>query len=88
MNIISKAYFTEPMDLYVEYTDGMKGRVDLADIINHDDYKNIKREINVKNITIADDGDILIDGKVKLCKNATYGILEMKAQMRKLGLEL
>ncbi len=88
MNIVLKAGFEKPMDLYVEYADGMKGKVDLADIINHEDYKNIKRDINVKNITTADDGDILIDGKIKLCRNATYGILAMKAQMKKLGLEL
>lgn len=83
-----KVSFTEPKNLFVEYDDGMKGIISIDDILAHKDYADIKEEIDLKNVSIADDGDLIIDGKIKLCKNATYGIIELKDQMKRLGLEL
>ena len=62
--------------------------VSIDEVLNHKDYADIKDSVDVTQVSLADDGDILIDGKVRLCKRATYGILELKEQMRKLGLEL
>ncbi|RMD49158.1 MAG: hypothetical protein D6830_05480, partial [Ignavibacteria bacterium] len=73
---------------YVEYSDSLSGVIELDDILNHKDYREIKDSVNPRNVGIAEDKDILIDGKIKLCKNATYSILQLKNQMKKLGLEL
>ncbi len=80
--------FAEPNHIFVEYDDGMKGTVSIDDILEHKDYAEIKDEIDIKNVSIAEDGDLMIDGKIRLCKNATYGILQLKEQMKRLGLEL
>ncbi len=80
--------FREPNNLYVEYSDSLSGVIELDDILNHKDYREIKDSVNPRNVGIAEDKDILIDGKIKLCKNATYSILQLKNQMKKLGLEL
>ena len=88
MNTPIKVCLVEPDELYIEYSDGMKGSVKLDDILNHEDYKDIRDKIDASQVKIGGDGDILIGGKVKLCKNAAYGILAMKAQMKRLGLEL
>lgn len=80
--------YSEPRNLFVEYANGVKGTVSVDEVLNHKDYVDIKDTVDVTNVSLAEDGDILIDGKVRLCRNATYGILELKEQMRKLGLEL
>lgn len=80
--------YRAPNNLFVKYSDSLSGVVDLDEIINHPQYEPVRNQLELSNVSIAEDKDILIDGKIKLCKNATYAILKLKDQLNKLGLEL
>jgi hypothetical protein len=74
---------------FVKYSNGMEGVVSLQKLAKRDKYAELR------NIDIIEDfyldeksGDIIVHGNIVLCKNAIYGMLDLKKQMAKLGLSM
>ena len=66
----------------------VEGVIDLSKSVlkNSQEIKSIQ---NIESIRISEKtGDILINDNIELCKNATYEILKLKAQMKSFGINL
>jgi len=73
--------------IYAKYSNGMEGKVSLKKLTTREQYEELER-IDVFEDVIIDEksGDIIVNGNIELCKNALYGILDLKKQMSNLGL--
>ncbi len=75
--------------LFIKYSDGMEGVLSLVKLAERDEYKALREIDKYEDAYIhPDTGDIIINGNIELCKNATYDILNLKKQMEALGLSL
>ena len=73
--------------LFIKYSDGMEGVLNLVKLAERDEYKSLREIDKFDDVYInSDTGDIIINGNIELCKNATYDILNLKKQMEALGL--
>ncbi len=73
--------------LFVKYSNGMEGIMNLAKLAEREEYKALRPIDKFEDVYIhSDTGDIIINGNIELCKNATYDILNLKKQMEALGL--
>jgi len=75
--------------LFIKYSNGMEGKISLEKLTTREQFEELNK-INVFEDVIVDDksGDIIVNGKIELCKNAIYGILDLKKQMAGLGLSM
>lgn len=73
--------------LFVKYSNGMEGVLNLVKLSEREEYKALKKIDKFEDAYINQEtGDIIINGNIELCKNATYDILNLKKQMEALGL--
>jgi len=75
--------------LFVKYSNGMEGKISLEKLTTREQYEELKN-IDVFEDVVIDEksGDIIVNGNIELCKNAMYGILDLKKQMAGLGLPM
>lgn len=65
----------------------MEGILSIVKLAEREEYKALRSIDKFEDAYIhADTGDIIINGNIELCKNATYDILSLKKQMEALGL--
>lgn len=75
--------------LFVKYSNGMEGVLNLVKLAEREEYKALKDIDKFDDAYVhPETGDIIINGNIELCKNATYDILNLKKQMEALGLFL
>ena len=75
--------------IFVKYSDGMEGKISLEKLTTREQYENLQGVDVFTDLKVDEDsGDIIINGNIELCKNAIYGILELKKQMAGLGLSI
>lgn len=73
--------------LFVKYSNGVEGVLNLVKLSEREEYKALKKIDKFEDAYINQEtGDIIINGNIELCKNATYDILNLKKQMEALGL--
>ena len=73
--------------LFVKYSNDMEGILNLEKLSEREEYKALKTIDKFDDAYIhAETGDIIINGNIELCKNATYDILNLKKQMEAIGL--
>ena len=73
--------------LFVKYSNGMEGVLNLAKLSEREEYKSLRSIDKFEDAYMnSDTGDIIINGNIELCKNAIYDILNLKKQMEALGL--
>jgi len=75
--------------LFVKYSNGMEGKISLEKLTTREQYEELK-SIDVFEDVVIDEksGDIIVNGNIELCKNAMYGILDLKKQMAGIGLSM
>jgi len=86
MNKIVEVKPLQEKKLFVKYSDGVEGVLSLMDISDREEYQELESIDKFEAIIHDETGDIIINGNIELCKNATYGILSLKKQMGDLGL--
>jgi len=75
--------------LYVEYADGFNGKINVAKMLKHKDYKCINDENEFKKVGIdKKTKDIIWKCGATMCKTATRNMLELKQEIIKLGLPI
>lgn len=75
--------------IYVKYSNGMDGKVSLEKLTTREQFAELQNVDVFKDVKIDEkSGDIIVNGNIELCKNAMYGILELKKQMASLGLSM
>ena len=73
--------------LFVKYSDGLEGILNLVKLSERDEYKALREIDKFQDAYVhTETGDIIVNGNIELCKNATYDILNLKKQMEALGL--
>ena len=75
--------------LFIKYSDGMEGKISLEKMTTREQFEDLQ-DVDVFTDVKIDEksGDIILNGNIEICKNATYGILELKKQMASLGLSM
>ncbi len=75
--------------IFIKYLDGMEGKISLEKLSTQEQFAELCKEDIIEDIKVDEkSGDIIINGNIELCKNAMYGILEIKKQMAGLGLPM
>jgi hypothetical protein len=75
--------------LFLKYSDGMEGKISLKKLVKHDEFETLLKADKFEDMHIDENsGDIILNGNIELCKNAMYGILELRKQMANLGLPM
>ncbi len=89
MNKIIKLKLLPDRKLFVKYSDNVEGVIDLSKTSNKKVHKELASSMELKKVKIDDkSGDIVINEEIELCKNATYGILKLRAQIKSFGINL
>lgn len=82
----------EPLDdyqLYVEYSDGFGGNINFEKMLKHKDYECINDLAEFKKVSIdKKTKDIAWECGATMCKIATRGMLELKQEIKNLGLSI
>lgn len=73
--------------LFIKYSNGMEGKISLEKLTTREQFAELQK-IDVFEDVVIDEksGDVIVNGNIELCKNAIYGILDLKKQMAGLGL--
>lgn len=75
--------------LYIKYSDGMVGKISLEKLTTRSQYAELQSVDVFTDVKIDEkSGDVIVNGNIELCKNAMYGILDLKKQMAGLGLSM
>jgi len=75
--------------LFVKYSNGMEGKISLEKLTTREQFAELQSVDVFTDVKIDEkSGDIIVNGNIELCKNAMYGILELKKQMANLGLSM
>ncbi|MEN8194356.1 MAG: hypothetical protein ABFS12_16160 [Bacteroidota bacterium] len=75
--------------LFVKYSNGMEGILNLEKLSEREEYKHLRSIDKFDNIKIhPTTGDMILNDNIELCKNATYDILNLKKQMEALGINI
>ncbi|MCF6268891.1 MAG: hypothetical protein L3J41_04205 [Melioribacteraceae bacterium] len=75
--------------IFVKYADGMQGKISLEKISTRKQFAELCKEDIIEDAKLDEkSGDIIVNGNIELCKNAMYGILDLKKQMAGLGLSM
>lgn len=74
---------------FIKYSNGMEGKISLEKLTTREQFEKFK-DVDVFEDVVIDEntGDIIVNGDIELCKNAIYGILDLKKQMANLGLSM
>ncbi len=75
--------------LFVKYSNGMEGKISLEKLTTREQYEELQSVDVFTDVKIDENsGDVIVNGNIELCKNAMYGILDLKKQMASLGLSM
>ncbi len=75
--------------LYIKYSNGMEGKISLEKLTTREQYAELQSVDVFTDVKIDEkSGDVIVNGNIELCKNAMYGILDLKRQMAGLGLSM
>lgn len=75
--------------IFIKYSDGMEGIISLEKMVTREQFADLRETDIFIDIHIDEkSGDIIVNGNIELCKNAIYGILDLKKQMAGLGLSM
>ena len=75
--------------IYVEYADGFSGVINVAKMLKHKDYKCINDENEFKKVNVdKKTKDIVWQCGATMCKTATRNMLELKQEIKNLGLPI
>ncbi len=75
--------------LFIEYSNGMSGKISLEKLTTREQFAELQSIDKFNDIVIDEkSGDVILNGNIELCKNAIYGILDLKKQMASLGLSM
>ncbi len=89
MNKITKVEPFDDFQLYIEYSDGFGGKISFEKMLKHKDYKCINDLTEFKKVSIDKKSkDIVWECGATMCKNAARGMLELKQEIKNLGLSL
>lgn len=89
MNKIIELKLLPDRKLFIKYSDNVEGVIDLAKTAHKKVHQELATSKELEKVEIDDErGDILINEEIELCKNATYEILKLKAQMKSFGINL
>lgn len=89
MNKIIEVKILPDKKIFVKYSDDLEGVLDLSKLSEQENYKEFASMNEFENVVINDKtGDLIINGKIEICKNATYEILKLRAQMKSFGINL
>jgi hypothetical protein len=73
--------------IFVKYTNGMEGTISLEKLVKREEFEALSNIDKFEDVHIDEkSGDIIVNGNIELCKDAMYGILDLRKQMAKLGL--
>ncbi|MBU0560355.1 MAG: DUF2442 domain-containing protein [Bacteroidetes bacterium] len=78
----------EHYKLYIKYSDGLSGEINLEHLKNKPEFAKLVEEDFFNKVRI--DGitkDLLWDDGISLCKNALYKQLELKNLLRRLSID-
>ncbi len=89
---MAKIVSVKPLDnykIFVEFSDGLKGELNLKHLLKRKEYEKLN-DLNVFNSVRIDakTKDIIWDGGMNICKVAVYNMLELKNEMKKLKIDL
>lgn len=86
---IIKVEAYDDFTMYVEYADGLSGIINFDKMLKHKDYKCINDLAEFKKVSIdKKTKDIAWECGATMCKIATRGMLELKQEIKNLGLSL
>jgi hypothetical protein len=89
MNKIIEVKTLQNKKLFVKYSDGLEGQISLDKLTTREQYSDLQNINHFEDVKIDEkSGDVIINGNIELCKNAMYGILDLKRQMAGLGLNM
>ncbi len=75
--------------LFVKYSNGMEGKISLVKLTTREQFAELQSVDVFTDVKIDEkSGDVIVNGNIELCKNAMYGILDLKKQMASLGLSM
>lgn len=75
--------------IFVKYSNGMEGKISLEKLSTREQFAELREVDIIEDAQIDEEsGDVILNGNIELCKNAMYGILDLKKQMANLGLSL
>ena len=75
--------------LFVKYSNGMEGKISLEKLTTREQFAELQNIDVFTDVKIDEkSGDVIVNGNIELCKNAMYGILDLKKQMASLGLSM
>ncbi len=87
-----KIVFVKAQDnfqLYVKYADGFGGVINVAKMLKHNDYKCINDENEFKKVKVDKKTKYIVwECGAKMCKTAIRNMLELKQEIKNLGLPI
>ncbi|MCB0730650.1 MAG: DUF2442 domain-containing protein [Ignavibacteriae bacterium] len=89
MNKIIKLVPFDDFQLYVEYSDGLNGKINFSKMLKRKEYKSLNnleefRKVRIDNKT----KDIIWECGVTMCKNATRNMLILMNEVKSLKLPI
>lgn len=89
MNKIVKIRPSESFKLFIEYSDGFSGTIDLTKMLKHKDYECIRDISKFKEVEIDErTNDIIWRCGASMCKNAVREMLELRQSIENMGLSI
>ncbi len=78
---------SEDFQLYVKYSDGLDGFINMKKMLKHKDYQKLNNPDEFRKVRIdSATKDIVWDCGATMCKTATYNMLKLLSEMKSLGL--
>jgi hypothetical protein len=75
--------------IFVKYSNGMEGTISLERLATREQFAELRNVDVIQNLIVDEkSGDIIVNENIVLCKNALYGIFDLKKQMMTLGLPM
>ncbi len=75
--------------IFVSYSDGMEGEINLAHLKNNPEYKFMEDQTEFGKVYISSvTSDLCWSNGISLCKDAIYKQLELKSLMKRLKIDL
>jgi len=89
---MAKILEVKPLDnftIYVKYSNGVEGTLNLSRLIKKKEYESLT-DPEVFNSVKVDPGskDIIWDGGMSICKTAVYNMLKLREEMKNIKLDL
>ena len=77
----------ENYKLYVKYSDGLEGTINMQKMIKHKEYEALRDPEEFKKVSVdPKTKDIVWECGATMCKVATWNMLKLLSEMRALGI--